>query len=489
MSLVTAFDNELPHGRVVSTVKQSDRALPALKLAQTSRYVRLVARGLVVLFVVAIAGMIFAPWQQSVSGSGNVIAYAPLERQQFLEAPIKGRIIRYGDGIFENAKVTEGQVILEIQDLDPDLLGRLEQQRDAAQQQVEAYGRQLEAYARSLLASQAIIPAYQSQVTAFESVKVETLAAVDELIAAAENKVRAEEQNLVGAQASLVQLEADYRRQQTLFEEGLAAEAKFQEAEQKYLKAQADVNKAMEYVDMARKELESKRREREAKERELQAKIDSSVATLRKAESDVAKTESDISKAEGELSKASKDLLDAEVKLSRQRSQQVVAPRDGYILALAANEGQMIKEGDLLCVLVPETADLAVQIWVDGNDVPLVSPGRHVRLQFEGWPAVQFAGWPSVAVGTFGGEVVSVDATDDGKGRFRVIVQPDPNSPDWPDSKYLRQGVRSNAWVLLNQVPLGYELWRQLNGFPPVAAMQDPQKTASEAEKQLKLRK
>ena len=47
-----------------------------------------------------------------------------------------------------------------------------------------------------------------------------------------------------------------------------------------------------------------------------------------------------------------------------------------------------------------------------------------MRLQFEGWPAVQFAGWPSVAVGTFGGEVMTIDATDDGTGKFRILVQP-----------------------------------------------------------------
>jgi membrane fusion protein, adhesin transport system len=104
---------------------------------------------------------------------------------------------------------------------------------------------------------------------------------------------------------------------------------------------------------------------------------------------------------------------------------------------------------------------------VHGNDAALISPGRHVRLQFEGWPAVQFAGWPSVAVGTFGGRVGFVDATDDGKGRFRVVVVPDPEDEDWPSAQYLRQGVRAKGWVLLEQVRLGFELWRQFNGFPP----------------------
>ena len=109
----------------------------------------------------------------------------------------------------------------------------------------------------------------------------------------------------------------------------------------------------------------------------------------------------------------------------------------------------------------------AVQVWVAGNDQTFIQAGRHVRLQFEGWPAVQFSGWPSVAVGTFGGEVASVDATDNGMGRFRVLIIPDETDFAWPEHPYLRQGVRTYGWVLLDQVPLGYEVWRRMNGFPP----------------------
>jgi hypothetical protein len=105
-----------------------------------------------------------------------------------------------------------------------------------------------------------------------------------------------------------------------------------------------------------------------------------------------------------------------------------------------------------------------------------------VRLAFEGWPAVQMIGWPQLAIGTFGGEVVFVDATDDGKGKFRVVVGPaddivdrgdgkGPVTVGWPDKdRWLRQGARANAWVMLNEVPLWYELWRQINGFPPVVS-------------------
>jgi len=118
-----------------------------------------------------------------------------------------------------------------------------------------------------------------------------------------------------------------------------------------------------------------------------------------------------------------------------------------------------------------------VELWVDGNDVPLLRDGRHVRIQFEGWPALQFSGWPSVAVGTFGGRVAVIDAVDDGKGKFRVLVVPDRSEP-WPSGRYLRQGVRAHGWILLNRVSLAYELWRQFNGFPP-AIPEEPAATSA----------
>ena len=137
-------------------------------------------------------------------------------------------------------------------------------------------------------------------------------------------------------------------------------------------------------------------------------------------------------------------------------------------------------------MIIPETESRFVEIWLDGNDTPLIrsrteengviNPGSDVRIAFEGWPAVQMIGWPNLAIGTFGGEVIFVDATDDGKGRFRVVVAPKADTLDrggglvrveWPDkARWLRQGVKANAWIMLQQVPLWYEIWRQINGFP-----------------------
>lgn len=168
-----------------------------------------------------------------------------------------------------------------------------------------------------------------------------------------------------------------------------------------------------------------------------------------------------------EEAQAAAKLASSEVKLSRQERQLVKAPRDGTILRVLHGSGNVIvSEGDNLAVFVPISLSQSVEIYIQGNDLPLVYPGRKVRLQFEGWPAVQFSGWPSVAIGTFGGVVKVVDPSVSKSGKFRVIIVPDGDEV-WPDQTYLRQGTRVYGWILLNTVTLGYELWRQFNGFPP----------------------
>lgn len=186
----------------------------------------------------------------------------------------------------------------------------------------------------------------------------------------------------------------------------------------------------------------------------------SSRRTYEQSQIEVAKLESDTANIQAEISRI-------QVRLARQDSQFIISPIDGMILRRMTGEaGAYVKVGDILAELVPQTQSRSVELWVDGNDIPLIHIGEHARLQFEGWPAIQFSGWPSVAVGTFGGTVRVVDTADNGKGQFRVLVTPDRDD-EWPEPRYLRQGVRVHGWILLSQVPLWYELWRQLNGFPP----------------------
>ncbi len=165
---------------------------------------------------------------------------------------------------------------------------------------------------------------------------------------------------------------------------------------------------------------------------------------------------------------AASELAESETKLSRQENQIIYAPKDGVILkVLAGDSATVVHLGDKLATFAPNLSDPAVEIYVSGNDIPLIIEGRKVRLQFEGWPIIQFSGWPSIAVGTFGGVISSVDSSISENGKFRVIIKKDKDEK-WPDERFLRHGAKAQGWILLNQVSLGYEFWRQLNSFPPI---------------------
>lgn len=463
--------------RALSWTAYEEENFPALRLARVARFVRRLGRWSLVFLMMMALAMLFVPWQQSIRGEGSVIAFDPFERPQSVQAPVKGRIAERGEGVAENAYVTKGQLLFRIEDQDPLYLTRLEQQVGNARTELEVAKGRVER-ARELRDNNLrIVDVTIEELEAMRTAQDELVGAYDRFVEQAANKLAAQESKLTGAEAKLWQAEADYRRKQQLFEEGIESQLKAQESEQKYRDAEANVQVALQEVENARNGVEGKRREREAKRQEWEAKINKVLSQLEKARAEVAKAEIDINKTTEEINQKETKLLDQQRKLAVQQTQDVRAPRDGYIMNLAVfDSSSIVKPGDQLCRIVPKTESPAVQVWVAGNDAPLVTPGRYVRLQFEGWPAVQFSGWPSVAVGTFGGKVALVDPTDNGSGKFRVVVVPDPQDASWPEHPYLRQGVRANSWVLLDQVALGYEVWRRMNGFPPALDSQQDAK-------------
>jgi len=199
------------------------------------------------------------------------------------------------------------------------------------------------------------------------------------------------------------------------------------------------------------------RRSRELFEAGLAARRDYELAQIKVAD------------LRGKVAAAEADLNRADVGIARQSEQIVRAPRDGFIQSLNAGDAAtFIKAGDVLATFVPDGAMRVVEIFIDGRDVALVRPGDQARIQFEGWPAVQFSGWPSVAVGTFGGRVIAVDRSAQIDGRFRVLIAEEKfEGYGWPEERYVRFGAAVQAFILLETVPVGYEIWRQLNNFPP----------------------
>lgn len=415
--------------------------MSSLEYVQTPRFVRRLARWLIVLLALVTAAMLFLPWQQTTRGSGRVVAYHPTERPQTVECPINGRIVRWGEGIVEGARVSKGQLIVEIQDNDPSRADRLDIQVLATSEKLSLSEMKAETYGR--------------QAEEFREMKAMVVEAGRQLVAEAQRKLEAEQHGVEAAEAAVTQTKSNFERQRRLFEQGFTSGVGYEKERRGYEEAVAKHSAAQRYVEAAGSYLKSKEAELEQKTREAQAKIDYARAMQQEAL--------------GEVALARKELAEVEGKRAQFSQRDVRAPRDGIILRLLANDqAEMLKEGDPLFTIVPEAATNAVELWIDGNDLPLVRVGREVRLQFEGWPAIQFAaGWPHTAIGTFSGVVVAVDATDNGQGKFRVLVR-DASPSDWPSQKMLRQGVRSNGWILLNRVTLGYEIWRQLNGFPAV---------------------
>ena len=294
-------------------------------------------------FMITFLFLLLVPWQQNAVGNGRVIAFSPTERKHTINAPITGRIKQWF--VEEGQVVAKGDPIVEISDMDPELIRRLQVERTAIMQRITA----------------------------------------------SEQALRASESNV--------------NRQKSLYEQGISSKRQYE------------------------------------------------LAQIEK------------SKYANELAQMNIDKVDIDVRIARQSTQMVTAQAAGVIFKrLPGQESVVVQTGAVLAEIIPHTKTRAVALYIDGNDIPFVRLKQRVRLQFEGWPAIQFRGWPELAVGTFAGEVNFIDATDDGTGMFRVVITP---TEEWPDHRYLRQGVRVHGWVLLGEVPLWYEIWRQFNGFPP----------------------
>lgn len=410
--------------------------LPVLRAVQSPRSVRVLAALLAALVVLVVIGLVVTPWQQSITGTGRVIAVSPLERQQRLEAPVDGRVVAVH--FSEGRRGQTGDVVVDIGDVDPRFLERLESERSLVRLRQDA----AEARRGQVL----------ERIAALEQARTLGIAAAEARLDMAKERARQAEQAVAAAEATRLAAEQNLPRVRSLADQGLRSTREKELAELDASRAAADEERARATLAAARSEVDSLVAERGRVDKDTTAGIRD------------ARGSSEVVNAE--VAAAAAELVRLETRIARQQTQAVQLPRDAVVLRVLVQEGQLVKQGDPLVDLVPDTVSRAVEIWVDGNDAPLVTPGREVRLQFEGWPALQFVGWPQAARGTFGGQVALIDSHDDGTGRFRVVVVPMVGER-WPHVDVLRQGVRANGWVLLEQVRLGWELWRRLNAFPP----------------------
>lgn len=397
---------------------------------------------LIAMFVLFITFM-FLPWTQNIQSNGMVTTLLPSDRPQTIQSVIPGRVEKWYAR--EGQTVEAGDTIVRLAEikmeyLDPNLVDRTSAQVDAKTGSADSYLEKIAALTNQIqtLKDQLILKREQ----------------LDQKVRQTELKVNTQEANIEQREVEVAIAKIQYERSDSLFTLGIDPRSKLEEKTNKLREAEAKLTSEQNKLAELRNELEILRIELANVGNETQEKI-------AKARSDRASARSNYFASQGDIRKLENTLENYE---RRRDFYYVIAPQRAVIgEAFVPGVGETVKEGDPIVSIVPVSSELAVEIFVEAMDLPLISSGQEVRLLFDGWPAIVFGGWPGLSFGTFFGEVVAIDNTTNKKGQYRVLVAP-PESEPWPEQ--LRPGGGAQGLALLSNVPLWYEIWRQLNGFP-----------------------
>jgi len=389
--------------------------------------------------------LVFLPWTQNIQAKGKVTTLLPEQRPQTINSVIAGKIEKWY--VQEGDLVQKGDTILFLSEIkaeyfDPNLVQRTENQVNAKQLAINSYANKANA-----LNTQ--ISAYRQEL----ELKKQQF----------QNKIQQSALKIKNAQTELEQAELDYsiasyqfRRIDTLKQKGIKTLTDLEGKRLKMQSTQTKLTMANNKLLEAQNELSITRLQR--------SNIDNEYATkIAKAQSDKFSALSNQFDAEGSLNK-----MKNEYENYNRRSQfyYVLAPQSGYITkALKPGIGEIVKAGEGILSIVPAYYELAVEIFVRPMDLSLMELGQEVRFIFDGWPAFVFSGWPGLSVGTYSGKVVAIDNIPTESSKYRVLISPNDPEKNWPDA--LRVGSGAQGVALLNNVPVWYEIWRQLNGFPP----------------------
>ncbi len=389
--------------------------------------------------------ILFLPWTQNIQAKGKITTINPAHRPQTIHATIAGRI--------ETWYVREGQVVkkgdtiaflseVKSEYFDPNLIERQGEQVDAKRATIGSYESKMNALTRqvdalrqnrTLKIEQAKNKLRQAQLK-ITSDSIELKAALADKDIAIKQLDRAKEMYAKGVTA-LTELEKRQMKVQETVAKAISAENKYLVSQNELLNARIELNN-------------------------IQAEYEEKIA---KSESDRFSTQSEWYDAQGNVAKMENQYANYQL---RAGFYYIIAPQDGFISeVLTPGIGETVKEGEPIVSIMPSQVDLAVELYVRPIDLPLLSIGEKVRFIFDGWPAFVFSGWPGQSFGTYGGLVLAIDQMANKQNTFRVLVKPDPNDKPWPTA--LRVGSGAQGVILLKDVPVWYELWRQLNGFPP----------------------
>lgn len=401
-------------------------------------------RFLLALFLILIV-VLFLPWTQNIVGKGYVTTLQPEKRPQTIQSPIPGKIeawmVREGD------LVNKGDTLLKISEIkseyfDPELLLRTAQQLEAKQKSSKAYAEKVQALESQISALRLEMDLKLSQ--AINKQKQSMLYVENDSL------------KLVAARTDREIAQIRLNRVLSLSEQGLKATREVEEkqlnlrqADAAYVSASNNFINAKNEVLIATSEIKRLK----ASYQEKLAKVKSEKATASSLQFE----------AEGAVAKLKNTLANYK---QRQALQYITAPQRGYInKALKGGLGETFKEGDKLVSIMPEDYLIAVETYIRPIDMPLIKIGESARVEFDGWPAIVFSGWPNVSYGTYGAKVVAIENYISDNDLYRILLAPDPEDNPWPEQVRIGSGARTIA--LLGKVPVWYEIWRQLNGFPP----------------------
>ena len=405
---------------------------------------RMFIRWLLTVFVIFILFLLL-PWTQNIQSDGKVTTLNPAQRPQTIQSTIAGRIEKWY--VQEGQLVEKGDTIVFLSEIksgyfDPDLVPRTEQQVDAKEGAIEAYDSKVNALDGQIEAMKSELSFKEKQLR---------------------NKIRQTELKIVSDSIEMQRAIIDdsialrqFIRTEALYNEGIKS---LTDMEDKRVKAQSTGAKLI----ASENKLETSRNELDNARLELSTIKYSYNQKIAKAESDKFSTLSSKYDAEAGVSK-----LKIEASNYERRSQFyfITAPQDCFITkALKPGVGETIKEGDGIVSIMPADYQLAVEIYIKPMDLPLIDAGQEVRFIFDGWPAFIFSGWPGQSFGTYSGQIFAIDNNISENGLYRILVAPDEEVKEWPIE--LRPGSGAQGIALLNNVPLWYEIWRRLNGFPP----------------------
>lgn len=424
--------------------KLAETQLYSLRTLRTPEVGRMVAKVLMVIVFIFVI-FLFLPWQQNIRGNGKLTALNPKNRPQMVESAIAGRIVEWH--VLEGDYVLQGDTILTISEIkdkyfDPNIVQRMEEQLNAKNNAAKAKNNK--------------IIALNAQIKALENALKAKTAQTKNKIIQANLKQEADSLGFLAEQVNFSNYESVFLRNEKRYKAGNITLTKFQEIQSKYEANKAKLLKAENEWLQRKADLANANLALASLEAEYADKISKSQSDLNGTAASLSETQAEIAKMENEVSNV----------LVRRAQYQIIAPQSGYMVqAVKVGLGETIKEGDAVATILPQSDDIAFEMYIKAMDLPLLSNGKNVRVEFDGWPALAFSGWANASIGTFGGEVAIIDRVESKNGLFRIIVKPDPDDEPWPDQ--LRLGSAAKGWVMLHDVPIWYEIWRNMNGFPP----------------------